>query len=198
MSEADPARKRVSRPHDARAVRSRIALRRALLELIETRPFESITIKEVTAAAGVSYPVFFRQFADTGQLLADLAREEVRNLLSRTLPAFDSANPSANLGGMCDYVLDHRKLWTALLTAGAVSAMRKEFIRIAREIGETRARVNPGLSLDLAAPFVVSGIFEILSWWLRQPEDYPVENVTNLLDVLILRPISDAIAIDLR
>ena len=35
-------------------------------------------------------------------------------------------------------------------------------------------------------PFVTSGIFQIFSWWMRQPEDYPMENVVTLFNALIV------------
>jgi hypothetical protein len=35
---------------------------------------------------------------------------------------------------------------------------------------------------------VTSGLFEILAWWLRLPEDYPLENVVKIIDVLIIQP----------
>ena len=75
------AKERISRPHDARVAKSRIALRTALLELLNTKPLEQILIKEITTQANVSYPVFFRQFANVEELLADVATEQVRNLL---------------------------------------------------------------------------------------------------------------------
>lgn len=178
---------RLRRQHDARAVRSRIALREALLVLVETRPFEQIAIKEITEQAGVSYPVFFRQFGSKEELLTDLATDEVHNLLDRTNTALMEPDATHNLLAMCEYIDSRRKLWTTLLTGGASSVMRSEFSRIAEQIGRSRERANPWLPVDLATAFVVNGLFEILAWWLRQPAQYPIGNVVKLLDVLIIR-----------
>jgi len=60
-------------PTDARAIRTRRALREALLGLIETRAFEQITIREIAARAGIGYATFFRHHASTEALLDDLA-----------------------------------------------------------------------------------------------------------------------------
>ena len=64
--------------------------------------------------------------------------------------------------------------------------MREEFMRIAREIAVTQPRANPWLPIDLAVPFVTNGIFEIMAWWMRQPTDYPLQNVITLLEALVL------------
>ena len=190
MSDQTIVRKRISRPHDLRVVKSRQAMRQALLKLIENQSLDQITIKEVTAEAGVSYPVFFRQFSSIEDLLADLATEEVRSLLTRTLPFFNAAAPSTNLAELCQHVQLRRALWKSLLTAGAASAMRSEFARISSEIAKKAPRANPWLPVELASAFVASGIFEILAWWLNQPEDYPLTNVVKLIDALIVRSVA--------
>jgi AcrR family transcriptional regulator len=183
-------RNRLSRPDDPRALKSRKALRDALLVLLEERSFEQITIKELTAAASVSYPVFFRQFADKEELLADLAANEVRALLALTHPIVDEAVAMNNLREMCRYVQQRRSLWKSLLTAGAASTMRGEFARISAEIARAGPQANPWLPVELASSFVAAGIFEILAWWLNQPQAYPIGNVARILNALIARPLT--------
>ena len=194
---AGDRKKRISRLYDARAVRSRAALRQALLDLIEVKQFEAIAIKEITEQAGVSYPVFFRQFASTEELLADVATEQVRNLLSRSRIAFERGATSS-FADMCQYVEDRRALWAALLTTGASGAMRAEFSRIATQVADSRPRVNPALPPDLVTELVVNAIFDILSWWLRQSDDYPVGDVVKLLDEFVTRRFTRPIDITLE
>lgn len=178
-----PATKPVRRP-DARAARSREALRRALLGLIAHKGFAQISIRDITNAAGVSYPVFFRQFGSTEELLADIATGEIQDLLS--LPVAD-ARTSAQ--GICRYVQERRQLWKTLLTGGAASVMRSEFIRTAKALTAQRGRINPWLPIDLTPAVTVSALFEILAWWLAQPEDYPLEQVARYIEVLVLEPV---------
>jgi AcrR family transcriptional regulator len=187
VGDVSTARQRMSRPDDARALRSRAALRRAFLALIEERPLEQISIRDITSHAGVSYPVFFRRYATKEELFEDIATEEVRQLLSLTMPIFDAQGESESLRVLCSYIDERRGLWRRLLTGGAAPAMHEEFKRIAKEIGGTRELSNPWLPRDLAASFVVSGLFEIFAWWLRQADDYPIENVVKIIDALIVR-----------
>lgn len=181
------ANPRMSRPNDARALRSRDALRVALLELLENFPFEAISIRDITNAAGVSYPVFFRRYSSKEQLFEDIATAEVRNLLSVTVPIFEAEQQLESVQMLCAYIVEHRALWTRLLTGGAAAIMRDEFQRIAREFQIKRQPVNPWLPADLAAAFAVAGLFEILAWWLSQPEDYPTEKIVKIIQLLIVR-----------
>lgn len=186
-----------TKPDDARAQRSIEALCSALLTLLEHKPFDEISIREITQAAGLSYPTFFRRFGGKDELLEHIATAEVRELLRlgesafHTPGAFDDGHP------LCTYVQEHRKLWKVLLNGGAVPAMREEFMRASREIMAGRPRANPWVPLDLAVPFTTASIFEILAWWMRQPDDYPIENVTKLFYALIIQNIGRRREIDL-
>lgn len=188
---------RLSRPHDARAERSRLALRAAVLTLITRQPFEEITIRDITRQAGVSYPVFFRRYQAKEDVLTDLAAEEVRELFRITYPALTGEGPRASLEQLCAYVQSHRHLWQTLLTTGAASKMREEFAKESVEIANHSIRANPWLPVSLASRFATSGIFEILAWWLQQPDDYPATNVVIFLEQLIVGPTLNPREIDL-
>lgn len=164
----------------------------ALLRLIDAKPFEEISIREIAAEAGVSYPTFFRQYSSKEGLLNDVAAEEIRSVLALIQPVFETGNSQNSIAALCRHIDAHRELWTTLLTAGAASVMRDEFFRIAQEIGremeQTGRRANPWIPVELAASFVVSGMFEILAWWLRQPSDYPQAEVVAFLEALVVKP----------
>jgi AcrR family transcriptional regulator len=182
------ARQRVHaprQPEGPRAQRSIDALRASLLELIEVKSIDEITIRNITDAAGLSYPTFFRRFARKEELLEDIAAREVREVLSLGSAALQGGG-SGSGKPLCDYVHAHRRLWRTLLTGGASGVMRMEFMRIAREIADSRPPSNPWLPTDLAVGFVTGGIIEVLTWWMNQPDDYPVSNVIKLFDALIV------------
>ncbi|XJJ61788.1 TetR/AcrR family transcriptional regulator [Novosphingobium sp. BL-8H] len=147
---------------------------------------DDISIKEICDEAGLSYPTFYRRFSGKEELLARIATEEVRRLLSLGFSAIERPGGGFSGSGMCEYVEAHRVLWRTLLTGGGADAMRHEFMRLSREFAASHPRVNPWLPVDLAVPFVASGIFEILAWWMKQPDDYPTGNVAKLIDILVV------------
>ena len=172
-------------PDDARARRSLEALRAAFLDLLREKPLDQVSIREICECAGLSTPTFHRRFAGKDALLADIAAEEVR-----TLMALGGGQMARRGGGsaeaMCGYIAEHRALWQVLLTGGAADAMRRQFIDSARAIADAGPRANPWLPVELAAPFVASGMFEIFAWWLGQGEDYPIGKVVRIFDALIV------------
>ena len=173
-----------------------MALQDSMLALLEHRPIDQISLKEITDGAGLSHVTFFRRFASKEELFQHIATEEVRNLLSLGQSAI-SEQGSESPQHMCDYVQLRRKIWKTLLTGGAVSIMRDEFMRISAEIAAVR-RANPWLPVDLGVPFTTSGIFEIFAWWMRQPDDYPVKNVVKLFEALIIENVGRPRSVSLQ
>lgn len=175
-------------PMDARMVRTRTALRNALLALIQRKPFEQISIRDIVAEAAIGYATFFRHYPGKEALIEDVASVEVEGLFALTLPARTSGGNRASAMALCHYVDSKRAIWTALLTGGAVGVMREEFIRIARDVGTREIQSSSWLPTELGVVLGVSGAFEVLSWWLRQPVDYPIDKVAELLDRLVISP----------
>jgi len=178
------------RREDARIVRSREALRAALLGLVEHRPLDSITIRDITDAARVGYATFYRHFPTKAALLDDVAAAQIRHLIGLSMStqqpgAIDSA---ASCLAIVRYVDQHRALWRALLTGGAVATIREEIIQISREVALEYPHSNPSMPEDLSFRFVASAMVETLAWWLEQG-DLPVERGAELLDRLVITPV---------
>jgi AcrR family transcriptional regulator len=176
-------------PSDARQVRSRTALTSALLELLEEKPFDQLTIREISARAGTGYATFFRHYATKEALLSDVASEEIADLLNRTLPVLHDSNSYESTRALCQHVAEHRNLWTALLTGGAAGIVREEFIRQARHLPRDFAEVKSWLPSDLGVVYGTGGTIDLLAWWLSQDEDYSPEQIAAVLNRLIIAPL---------
>ena len=173
-------------------LRTRQALRRALLALLDRKQLDQITIRDIVAEAGIGYATFFRHHASKEELLDEIAAEQVGNLMALTLPLLDPTDTRVSCLALCKYVNKHRALWSALLTGGAASALRAEFIRLATASAAT-VRTNDWLPVELGAVYGVTASIEILTWWLRRPAgEYPAEQVAEFLDRLVVAPATAA------
>ena len=171
---------------DFRAIKSGQALRSALLALIERKPLDQITVREIAAEAGVHYATFFRHHPTKEALLDHVAADQIDRLVALTVPVLDRVDSRAATLALCDYVNDHRTLWTALLTGGAAAAMRAELLRISRGLAIDRAPSGHWLPVELAVNCSVTLIFETLAWWLAQPQGAtPIAEVARILDQLL-------------
>lgn len=176
-------------PSDARQIRSRKALSSALLELIEEKSFDQLTIREITARAGTGYATFFRHYPTKESLLGDVASEEIAGLLAMTTPILYDADSAQSTRVLCRYVADHRSLWSALLTGGAAGIVRDEFIRQARVLASEFGEMEDWLPADLGVVYGTGATFDLLAWWLSHDEDLPPEKIADILNRLIIRPL---------
>lgn len=179
---------RTSPVTDVRMLRTRKALRRALLALLERKQLDQITVRDIVAEAGIGYATFFRHHASKEDLLNEIAAEQVGRLMELTLPLLDPPETRVSCLAVCEYVSKHRALWSALLTGGAAGALRAEFIRLAKESAAKR-RVNDWLPVELGAVYGVAACIEILTWWLQTPVgEYTPQQVGEFLDRLVVAP----------
>ncbi len=176
----------LSSAQDARVVRTRQALREALLGLLEHKPLEQITIREIAAGAGIHYATFFRHHPTRDALLDDIAAEQIDRLVELTVPILDRADSEAALVALCSHVSEQRSLWTALLTGGAAGAMREELLRQATAVALDRVAKDSWVPVELAVICTVSVIVETLAWWLAQADPLPVTEMSKILDRLII------------
>ena len=188
------SRNRMYRPDfsaatDLRVLQTRKALCDGLLDLLKSRAFDDISIREIVAAAGVGYNTFFRHYPDKESILHAIAAGEIRQLVSLSVPVLDAKDTLAACLALCSYVAENRKLWTTLLTGGAAGALREEFVRVSREVCENRPRGKEWVPLDIAIILVTSGIFELLAWWLRQNEPLPVDRVALICQQIVVSPV---------
>lgn len=169
-------------------VRTRAALRLALLRLLELKHFDRITVRDIAAEAKIGYATFFRHHESKSQLLEDVAEEQIGNLMGLALPLLVAADTRGSCMALCRYVDENRAIWSALLTGGAAGAMREEFLRQAMQLGSVQVQRSNWLPVELGAIYGVGATVEILAWWLRQPSDFTVERIAEIIDRLVVTP----------
>lgn len=97
---------------NVRVRRTRILLRQALVELIEERGFERLTVGEITERAMVSRAAFYRNYRDKYQLVElifDEALTEVLSAMGEDRPVLDRWT------GFFEHIDAYHRLYGALL-----------------------------------------------------------------------------------
>jgi AcrR family transcriptional regulator len=176
---------------DARVIRSREGLRQALIELLRQRPLDQISIRDVTASSGVGYTTFFRHYPNKEALLDDVIAQEVGELVRLTTPVYDGADSMAACVALCAHIDQNRSLWAALLTGGAAGAVKEELLAQGRKASVARP-VEGSLPADLGVALAIAVMVELMSWWLRQADPWPVARVAEILHRTGIRPAMEA------
>lgn len=173
---------------DARQIRSRKALHEALLVLLLEKPFEQITIREISERASIGYATFFRHYPGKEALLGGVASDKIAELIATVAPLFDTSDSADAVGGLCLFIQNERNLWLALLTGGAASIVRAECIRQALIQPN---RVDESLSWlprELVITYTAGSVLDLIAWWLGHPNAYSVDEIAGIIDRLVCRP----------
>jgi AcrR family transcriptional regulator len=191
------ATKKLYQPHystttDARVLQTRQSLRRALLELIDEKPLDQITIREIAAAAGIGYNTFFRHHTSKDELVREIVTDELSQLIELSVTTMDSSDTLDASRALCQFVAAHDALWSTLLNGGAASILRDEFIELLRGKAQSRISGTATLPADIGIKLVAVGTLELLAWWLEQPERLPVDQLAGIYEKLVVAPVVDA------
>jgi AcrR family transcriptional regulator len=184
------------RPHlasaqDERAVRTRGALRRAMMSLLETHSMNEISMQGIADASGLAYTTVTRHYPSKVALINDLAAVEMRRLVDVSAPAYQRGETKAASLAFCAAVLENRALWSKLLSSGAVGALREEYIRISQEVAASRGQGDWPLA-DIGLILMAGGAIDLLAWWLRQKRPMPLQEIAEIYDELVVAPPTEA------
>jgi AcrR family transcriptional regulator len=175
---------------DARVVRTREALRQAVIDLAAESPPEAITVRAIALKAGVGYATFFRHYADQDALLADVADLLTRDFLAQVRPLLQQKDRLGAARSLCAYVLDHLPIQKALIAGGAGETVRAGMLRQTLEtVGAARTQAADGPLYDLVLFHMVSAILNLLAWWMRNLETVDAETMAHTIERLVLTPV---------
>lgn len=176
---------------DARVVKTRLALARAVLALSDEKDFSDVTIAEIATRANVGYATFFRHYPDKESLLVAVADPVLDELLSLLLPGLLQEDTRTAAITLCQFVSKKRGLCRALLASGAAAPVRRRLIeRATAHQWESRLEAAAPRDLrDLVVAHAVTATLGLLSSWLTMDNHVSTPVMGALLDGLVFAPI---------
>src|SRR5579859_3287126 len=170
--------------------RTQKLLREALVELIEERGFDALTIGELTSRAMVSRAAFYRNYQDKYDLVEQIF-EEAMSALQAAVGDLGREHPPEIWVTFFEHIAQYERLYRALLgKKGSTWFMRK--MRAARSsLAQAHPRrYGPDESAfhtfsDELVPELVSALFvETITWWLEQRRPYTPREIATRSSLL--------------
>ncbi len=174
-------------------------LREALLDLIEERGFDALTVSEIIQQAMVSRTAFYRHYQDKYDLVEQIFEEALSTLFKAVdEPGLD--HPASVWVRFFDHIAQYDRLYRALLgKKGSPWFVQKMRARLTERITEHRSgegghgpsmsahAAHPAHPAHLAQPFsdpfvldLVAALFvEAITWWLEQGQPYTSKEVAT-------------------
>lgn len=173
---------------NVRVRRTQKLLREALVELIEERGFDALTVGELTERAMVSRAAFYRNYQDKYDLVEQIFAEAMRALLS-AVREIGSEHPPQTWVKFFEHIAEYDRLYRALLgSKGSPWFVRKMRTSLAGLVSELEHRPHGSNAdnhpihtfSDTLVPDLVSAMFvESITWWLEQDTPYTPREIAT-------------------
>ena len=157
-------------PRDPRAVRTTHALGWALVELMQEREFDSITVQQILERAGVGRTSFYTHFRNK-QDVFDSSFERLFDLLEPLLDRPGSAGRLFPVREFAAHLVDARSLLDAIRRDGRLEDMWRQCVGYMARIIEKRlppAVAHVG-ARKLQARMLAATLGEAIRWSLERP-----------------------------
>ncbi len=166
--------------------RTQKLLREALIELIEERGFDALTVSEITERAMVSRAAFYRNYQDKYDLVEQIF-EEARSALLNAVVEIGQEHPPQIWVRFFEHIAEYDHFYRALLgqkgSPWFVIKMRASLAGLIKEHSATLPHVgdHPASNfLDEFVPDLVSTMFvEAIAWWLERGRPYSPEEIAK-------------------
>ena len=165
-----------------RVTMTKLLLKTALMELMQEKPFEQITIKELCEQADLNRTTFYLHYNDQKDVLAEIEKET----MEKTVAFMENVSPDADsidqIESFLSYVKENALVFRTLMLRSDSRPFRQEFIVYTLE----RIRGNLPYYGDPAheryvLTFLMEGSNHIIMEWMRQDFDLPAREVAQLI-----------------
>lgn len=172
-----------------RVRRTQKLLREALVEVIEERGFDALTVGEITERAMVSRAAFYRNYQDKYDLVEQIFEEAMSALLN-AVGEIGPEHPPEMWVKFFEHIAAFERLYRALLGSKGspwfVRKMRASLAGLVSELGQLPHGPNASnhpihhTFSDTFVPDLVSALFvEAITWWLERDRPYTPREIAT-------------------
>ncbi len=180
---------------DIRIRRTRDRLGAALIALLEDKPIDEITIREVLHRAGVGRSTFYLHYQDKDDLLLsqfENGLEMWSNILSARREKSRRVAPVTEFFG---HVASAGKLYRSLVAAGRIQSFfdlaHGYFARgIARRLNDIGVIIPVKRELEARSHALSGNLVSLLRWWLDHGAKEPPERMDELFHQMLWKGLS--------
>lgn len=192
------------KPADLRVIRTRQAIRSALISLIEEKGFEAMSVKDITEYANINRGTFYSHYEDKYDLMDKCQQqliEEMEIKIIRNIPQLIEGLKQSEAGAMpfavpvplFEFLHDNKSLMKALLgpkgDAGFQVKM-KEFL--SKALFERNQDVLFGAGNSLVPPrylsaYIASAHIGVIQQWLNGDNGEAPEEIARIISTMTIK-----------
>lgn len=160
--------------------RTRKALFDAFFELVLTKPYDTIRVVDILAAADVGRSTFYQHFSNKDDILV----QSLDGLMSILADSIDGVAHREQLRPALEHFWENRRFACQLLAGPPRAQIAELLVQLVEERLRNlrlRGRASPRLSLQLAAISLAHGQLALLHSWLTEEHRCGVDELVDAL-----------------
>ena len=192
---------------DRRILKSKKALRDALVELIQEKGYDAVSVEEITQRANVGRATFYLHYKDKEELLLEefieMAQDRVQALSEIPVSVWEASDnpveyfyenqPMMPLQKVFEHGAENAGLYRVLLRGESSTRLADRIQRIIatsiHEIAEATRQKDPTpvklqVPIDLLAAYFTGALLSSLAWWLDEKQPASPSEMTRLFQSL--------------
>lgn len=171
---------------DRRILKTKRNLRQSLIELMKTKPFEKITIREICDYADVNRNTFYYHYDCTQALLDEI----LSTLFDEIKDAVDGiTNISEGIWKICAVYQKNGELMRILLVEHTNISFCQKLVKFSTPFVDIAVSdFNKDISdakKEMISNYIVSGTLAIFYTWLKQDKEMEIDEVCRIIDALM-------------
>ena len=183
---------------DRRVVRTQRLLKQALIDLTAEKPYEEITIRDITDKADIGYATFFRHYDGRDDLMLEIFTGIIDELES--IPEKHDERYFEQEGSLLfEHVSENQSLYSSILDSHTFTRKFREHVKqmVQSHLGDYIQQIaTPAFPADIAAQHMVSSLMGLIDWWLANDTPYSIERMAMIYERLIIQATWHAINSD--
>ncbi|NJO84769.1 MAG: TetR/AcrR family transcriptional regulator [Blastochloris sp.] len=180
---------------DRRRQRTRAQLLDSLIALLQEKPYDQITIQDITDQADINRATFYLHYKDKDDLLLNSMNDIYADLVQRMEPCFESPDGGAANGNTIEqltfeHVQEYAAFYRVMFSEQGVASFYFHVQRIMMGIVENwlvrfvpPSRPAP-VPIPAAAAYYTGATLGLIFWWLSDGRDQSVESITRISTIL--------------
>jgi AcrR family transcriptional regulator len=188
---------------DRRILKSKKALRDALVELIQEKGYDTVSVEEITQRANVGRATFYLHYKDKEDLLLEefieMAQDRVQALSEIPISVWEATDnpvelvaetqPIMPLQKVFEHAAENAGLYRVLLRGESSPRLAEQIRRIIansiNEIAEVTRQKDPTpvrlqVPIDLLAAYFSGALLSSLTWWLAEESPPSPSEMTRM------------------
>ncbi|PWW08630.1 TetR family transcriptional regulator [Paenibacillus cellulosilyticus] len=179
---------------DRRVLRSKEALKQALLNLMEQKDFDAISITEIVERANYNRGTFYTHYENKEALLGDIMEDLIQDLLRSFRAPYENQDVfridelTANSVQIFEHIYTNEAVYTILLKSKVILGLKERMFQAIKQIAMEELvyeREDSDINPELSAVYAINALLGLIFHWIEGGFKYPPSYMQEQLILII-------------